>query len=50
MKKNYVAPTVEVFEYSVEDTLLASGVRTGMMSLFGNSGEGVASAMPEWLS
>lgn len=47
MKKNYIAPTVDLYEYSVEDTLLASGV-TGMLALFTAEGEGEASAA-SWL-
>ena len=48
MKKNYIAPTVDLYEYSVEDTLLASGV-TGMLKLFQVEGEGEASAPASWL-
>lgn len=48
MKKNYIAPTVDLYEYSVEDTLLASGVHTGMLSLFTVEAEGEASAA-DWL-
>ena len=48
MKKNYTAPTVDLYEYSVEDTLLVSGV-AGMLALFTSEGEGTASAA-NWLN
>ncbi|MBQ9921995.1 MAG: hypothetical protein IJO52_07395 [Clostridia bacterium] len=49
MKKNYVAPTVDLYEYSVEDTLLTSGVKYGMLSLFQVEGEAEASVAADWL-
>jgi len=48
MKKNYIAPTVDLYEYSVEDTLLVSG--TGMLKFFQVEGEAEASVAADWLN